>query len=129
MLTSITTKANSVFFAAILVVGIIAMAFPSLIVESQAEQQYGMQKYKDQKVIVEKIKCNNDNYNLDVVNPELGQKVTSDILPLLKKAKSGDNKEEYNLDKNIVLICTNINKEWKFPVEQNPNPAVITPET
>ena len=129
MLTSITTKANSVFFAAILVVGIIAMAFPSLIVESQAEQQYGMQKYKDQKVIVEKIKCNNDNYKLDVVNPELGQKVTSDILPLLKKAKSGDNKEEYNLDKNIVLICTNINKESKFPVEQNPNPAVITPET
>ena len=128
MLTSITTKANSVFFAAILVVGIIAMAFPSLIVESQAEQQYGMQKYKDQKVIVEKIKCNNDNYNLDVVNPELGQKVTSDILPLLKKAKSGDNKEEYNLDKNIVLICTNINKEWKFPVEQNPNPSVITSE-
>jgi hypothetical protein len=128
MLISIKTKANSVFLATILVVGIIAMAFPSLIVESHAQQQYGMQKYKEPKVIVEKIKCNNDNFNLDVVNPEIGQAVSNEIQSLLKKAKSGDNNEQYVLDENIVLICTNNNKEWKFPVNQNPNPPVINPE-
>ena len=39
-------------------------------VGAQAQQYYGMYDNKDPIVEVEKLKCNNDNFNIDSTNPQ-----------------------------------------------------------
>ena len=91
-----STKANAIFLATVLVAGIIALSYPSILVGAQAEEyvmdqrydsykpEYGMNSYdekqsygkdsnsydksKDSSVSVKKIKCNNINVNINGFN-------------------------------------------------------------
>ena len=114
MIASLTRKSSSIFLSTVLVVGMIAVSSPSFIIGSHAQQEYGMYNYKDPKVVVEKLRCHNDNYNIDVTNSELA----SELQTLLKQAQSGDNTERYVVDDNIILICSNVNNDLKFPVAE-----------
>ena len=114
MIASLTRKSSSIFLSTILVVGMIAVSSPSFIIGSHAQQEYGMYNYKDPKVVVEKLRCHNDNYNIDVTNSELA----NELQTLLKQAQSGDNTERYVVDDNIILICSNVNNDLKFPVAE-----------
>jgi hypothetical protein len=117
MIASLTRKSSSIFLSTVLVVGMIAVSSPSFIIGSHAQQEYGMHNnYKDPKVVVEKLRCHNDNYNIDVTNSELA----NELQTLLKQAQSGDNTEKYVLDDNIILICSNVNNDLKFPVAGEP---------
>jgi hypothetical protein len=115
MIASLTRKSSSIFLSTVLVVGMIAVSSPSsFIIGSHAQQEYGMYNYKDPKVVVEKLRCHNDNYNIDVTNSELA----NELQTLLKQAQSGDNTERYVVDDNIILICSNVNNDLKFPVAE-----------
>jgi hypothetical protein len=110
MITSITRKPDKVFLATLLVAGIIAIFSQSFMIGAHA-QQYGMYNYKDPRVDVEKFKCNNDNFNIDVTNPEVLTKVANKINWLLEweNAAAGDNSQKISTEPDIVLICTNDN--------------------
>jgi hypothetical protein len=114
MIASLTRKSSSIFLSTVLVVGMIAVSSPSFIIGSHAQQEYGMYNYKDPKVVVEKLRCHNDNYNIDVTNSGLA----NELRTLLEQAQSGDNTEKYVVDNNIILICSNVNNDLKFPVAE-----------
>jgi hypothetical protein len=109
MITSITKKPDKVFLGTLLVAGIIAIFSQSFMIGAQA-QQYGMYNYKDPRVDVEKFKCNNDNYNIDVTNPEVLSQVANKINYILERenAAAGES-QKISTDPDIVLICTNDN--------------------
>ena len=109
MITSITRKPDKVFLATLLVAGIIAIFSQSFMIGAHA-QQYGMYNYKDPRVDVEKFKCNNDNFNIDVTNPEVLSQVADKINYILERenADAGDS-QKISTDPDIVLICTNDN--------------------
>ena len=110
MITSITRKPDKVFLGTLLVAGIIAIFSQSFMIGAHA-QQYGMYNYKDPRVDVEKFKCNNDNFNIDVTNPEVLTQVANKINWLLEweNAAAGDNSQKISTEPDIVLICTNDN--------------------
>jgi hypothetical protein len=110
MITSVTRKPDKVFLATLLVAGIIAIFSQSFMIGAHA-QQYGMYNYKDPKVDVEKFRCNNDNYNIDVTNPEVLSQVANKINYILEweNAAAGANSQKISTDPDIVLICTNDN--------------------
>jgi hypothetical protein len=110
MITSITKKPDKVFLGTLLVAGIIAIFSQSFMIGAQA-QQYGMYNYKDPRVDVEKFKCNNDNFNIDVTNPEVLTQVANKINWLLEweNAAAGDKSQKISTEPDIVLICTNDN--------------------
>ena len=116
MITSITRKPGKVFLATLLVAGIIAISSQSLIIGAHALQEYGMSNYKDPRVHVEKLKCNNDNFNIDGANPEVLSQVANQISSILAEEDAVDNSEKYSTDENIVFICTNDNKDVALPV-------------
>jgi hypothetical protein len=110
MITSITKKPDKVFLGTLLVAGIIAIFSQSFMIGAQA-QQYGMYNYKDPRVDVEKFKCNNDNFNIDVTNPEVLTQVANKINWLLEweNAAAGHKSQKISTEPDIVLICTNDN--------------------
>ena len=105
-----TKKFNAGFLAIVLIAGTLVAISPSFMIGAHA-QQYGMYNYKDPRVDVEKFKCNNDNFNIDVTNPEVLTKVANKINWLLEweNAAAGDNSQKISTDPDIVLICTNDN--------------------
>ena len=123
MITSITRSPGRVFLATLLVTGIIALSYPSFMVGAQAQQYYGMYDYKDPIVEVEKLKCNNDNFNIDSTNPQVLSDVAQKILSLYAQegtelGAAADNSDQYSLDENFVFSCTNDNNDVEFPVSQ-----------
>jgi hypothetical protein len=113
MKRSVLRKYSSVFLATVLIAGIIAVYSPSFMTGVQAQEEYGMDNYK-KKVKVEKIKCDNQNFNIDVSNPNIIPEITSDLL----KLKKNKNQDYRVLDDQIILLCTNYNDPVKFPVKQ-----------
>ena len=71
MITSITRKPGKIFFSTLLVAGIIALFSQSFMIGVHAQQAYGKYNYKDPRVEVEKLRCDNDNFNIDVTNPRV----------------------------------------------------------
>ena len=117
MITSITKIFNKVFLATLLVTGIIALSYPSFMVGAQAQQYYGMYDNKDPLVEVEKLKCNNDNFNIDVTNPQALSEVANKIQSLFAQENAGYNTENHSIGEDIVLVCTNTNNaEELLPV-------------
>ena len=109
MITSITKIFNKVFLATLLVAGIIAIYSPSFMIGVQAQQE--------PIVDVEKLKCNNDNFNIDVTNPQALSEIENKIQSLLAQENAGYNSEQHSMDEDIVLVCTNNNsKEVVLPV-------------
>ncbi len=100
MITSITRKPPKVFLATLLVVGIIAVSSQSFMIGAQAQQ--------DPNVDVEKLKCNNDNFNIDVTNSKVQSEVANKIQSLLAQ-DGADNSVTHSTDEDIVLVCTNNN--------------------
>jgi len=100
MIISITKKFNKVFLATLLVAGIIAIYSPSFMIGAQAQQ--------DPTVDVEKLKCNNDNFNIDVTNSQVQSEVANKIQSILAQ-EAAENSEKQSMDEDIVLVCTNNN--------------------
>ena len=108
MITSITKKFNKVFLATLLVAGIIAIYSPSFMIGVQAQQE--------PIVDVEKLKCNNDNFNIDVTNSQVQSEVANKIQSILAQ-EAADNSEKQSMDEDIVLVCTNNNNHQRvYPV-------------
>ena len=108
MMISITKKFNKVFLATLLVAGIIAIYSPSFMIGAQAQQ--------DPTVDVEKLKCSNDNFNIDVTNSQVQSEVANKIQSILAQ-EAADNSEKQSMDQDIVLVCTNNNNhQWVYPV-------------
>jgi hypothetical protein len=77
----------------------------------------GVQAQQEQIVDVEKIKCNNDNFNIDVTNPQALSEVENKIQSLLAQENAGYNTENQGMGEDIVLVCTNTNNaEVVLPV-------------
>jgi hypothetical protein len=109
MITSITKKFNKLFLPTLLVAGFIAIYSPSFMIGVQAQQETI--------VDVEKIKCNNDNFNIDVTNPQALSEVENKIQSLLAQENAGYNTENQGMGEDIVLVCTNTNNaEVVLPV-------------
>jgi hypothetical protein len=109
MITSITKIFNKVFLATVLVAGIIAIYSPSFMIGAQAQQEPIAE--------VEKLKCNNDNFNIDVTNPQALSEVENKIQSLLAQENAGYNTENHSMGEDIVLVCTNTNNaEGLLPV-------------
>jgi|SRR6185295_19420512 hypothetical protein len=100
MITSITRKPPKVFLATLLVVGIIAVSSQSFMIGAQAQQ--------DSIVDVEKLKCNNDNINIDVTNSQVQSEVANKIQSLLAQ-EAADSSVKHSTDEDIILVCTNDN--------------------
>ena len=100
MITSITRKPRKVFLATLLVVGIIAVSSSSFMIGAQAQQ--------DPIVDVEKLKCNNDNINIDVTNSQVQSEVANKIQSLLAQ-EAADSSVKHSTDEDIILVCTNDN--------------------
>ena len=103
MITSITRKPSKVFLATLLVTGIIALSSHSFMIGAQAQQ--------DPIVDVEKLKCDNDNFNIDVTNPQALSEVENKIQSLLAQENAGYNTENHSMAEDIVLFCTNTNND------------------
>jgi hypothetical protein len=109
MITSITKIFNKVFLATLLVAGIIAIYSPSFMIGAQAQQEPIAE--------VEKLKCNNDNFNIDVTNPQALSEVENKIQSLLAQENAGYNTENHSIGEDIRLVCTNTNNaEGLLPV-------------
>jgi hypothetical protein len=109
MITSITKIFNKVFLATLLVAGIIAIYSPSFMIGAQAQQEPIAE--------VEKLKCNNDNFNIDVTNPQALSEVENKIQSLLAQENAGYNTENHSIGEDIGLVCTNTNNaEGLLPV-------------
>jgi hypothetical protein len=105
---SITKKFNKVFLAPLLVAGIIAIYSPSFMIGAQAQQ--------DPTVDVEKLKCSNDNFNIDVTNSQVQSEVANKIQSILAQ-EAAENSEKQSMDEDIVLVCTNNNNhQGVYPV-------------
>jgi hypothetical protein len=109
MITSITKIFNKVFLATLLVAGIIAIYSPSFMIGAQAQQEPIAE--------VEKLKCNNDNFNIDVTNPQALSEIENKIQSLLAQENAGYNTENHSIGEDIGLVCTNTNNaEGLLPV-------------
>ena len=75
MMISITKKPSKVFFTTVVVAGIIAIFSQSLIIGAHAQQDPLVDD-------VEKLKCNNDNFNIDVTNSQAQSEVANKIQSL-----------------------------------------------
>ncbi|HEX7141017.1 MAG TPA: hypothetical protein VF222_00915 [Nitrososphaeraceae archaeon] len=100
MITSITRKPSKVFLVTLLVAGIITISSQSFMIGAQAQQ--------DPIVDVEKLKCSNDNFNIDVTNSQVQSEVANKIQSLLAQ-EAADNSGKQSTDEDIVLVCTNNN--------------------
>ena len=100
MIKSITRKPSKVFLVTLLVAGIIAISSQSFMIGAQAQQ--------DPIVDVEKLKCSNDNFNIDVTNSQAESEVANKIQSLLAQ-EAADNSGKQSVDEDIVLVCTNDN--------------------
>ncbi len=100
MITSITRKPSKVFLVTLLVAGIIALSSQSFMIGAQAQQV----PVGD----VEKLKCSNDNFNIDVTNSQAQSEVANKIKSLLAQ-DAADNSEKQSMDEDIILVCTNNN--------------------
>jgi hypothetical protein len=109
MITSITRKPGKVFLSTLILAGIIAISSHSFMIGAYAQEVYGMYNNKDPIVDVEKLKCNNYNFNIDEANPQVLSLLSNKIHSILAEDGAADNSEKYSLDENIVLICTNGN--------------------
>ena len=116
MIISITRKSGKTFFATLLVAGIIAIFSQSFMIGVHAQQEPGMYNYKDARVNVEKLKCYNDNFNIDVTNPRLLSQVTNALDFLINEERAEDSNKKFSIDQDIVLLCTNDNREIQLPV-------------
>ncbi|MGB9169017.1 MAG: hypothetical protein WCB31_08835 [Nitrososphaeraceae archaeon] len=115
MKKSVIKKYSSVFLSTVLVAGIFVVSSLSFIMESQAQQEYGMDNYKE-KVIVEKSECNNGNFNIEILNPDIIPQVTNDLLKLVEP-NNVQNEEANNRgsdDDQLAVICTNYNDPVKY---------------
>jgi hypothetical protein len=101
MITSITKKCNKLFLATLLVAGIIAIYSSSFMIGAQAQQEPIAE--------VEKLKCNNDNFNIDVTNPQVLSEVEKKIQSLKAQENAGYSTEDHSMGEDIVLVCTNTN--------------------
>ena len=101
MITSITKKFNKPFLTTLLVAGFIAIYSPSFMIGVQAQQE--------PIVDVEKLKCDNDNFNIDVTNPQALSDVANKIQSLFAQENAGYNTENHSMGDDIVLVCTNTN--------------------
>jgi len=108
MIITITKKVKKLFLATLLVAGFIAIYSPSFMIGAQAQQE--------PIVDVEKLKCNNDNFNIDVTNPQALSEVTNKIQSLLAQENAGYNTEDHSMAEDIVLVCTNTNNDVVLPV-------------
>ena len=109
MITSITKIFNKVFLATLLGAGIIAIYSPSFMIGAQAQQEPIAE--------VEKLKCNNDNFNIDVTNPQALSEIENKIQSLLAQENAGYNTENHSIGEDIGLVCTNTNNaEGLLPV-------------
>ena len=100
MIKSITRKPSKVFLVTLLVAGIIAISSQSFMIGAQAQQ--------DPIVDVEKLKCSNDNFNIDVTNSQVQSEVENKLQSILaQEAAEKSGKQSTNED--IVLVCTNNN--------------------
>jgi hypothetical protein len=109
MITSITKIFNKVFLATLLFAGIIAIYSPSFMIGAQAQQEPIAE--------VEKLKCNNDNFNIDVTNPQALSEIENKIQSLLAQENAGYNTENHSIGEDIGLVCTNTNNaEGLLPV-------------
>ncbi|MFB5600917.1 MAG: hypothetical protein ACE5SW_11915 [Nitrososphaeraceae archaeon] len=115
------SKNSAVFLAAVLVAGTISMIVPSSFAQSY-EDPYAQDPYaKDQKkstsVNVQKIKCVNENLNVNGVEvnqvPETGvaaaEAQADDASAANGNGLQDGNGNGINLDKNLVNICVNVN--------------------
>jgi hypothetical protein len=108
MITFITRKPSKVFLATLLVAGIIALSSHYFMIGAQAQQ--------DPIVDVEKLKCDNDNFNIDVTNSEVQSQVANKIQSLLAQ-EAPDSSVKHSTDEDIILVCTNDNNnELVYPV-------------
>ena len=105
MITSITRKPSKVFLVTLLVAGIIALSSQSFMIGAQAQQ--------DPIVDVEKLKCSNDNFNIDVTNSQVHSEVANKIQSLLAQ-EAADNSEKQSMDGDILLVCTNNNNHHQI---------------
>ena len=109
MITSITKIFNKVFLATLLLAGIIAIYSPSFMIGAQAQQEPITE--------VEKLKCNNDNFNIDVTNPQALSEIENKIQSLLALENARYNTENHSIGEDIILVCTNTNNaEGLLPV-------------
>ena len=107
-MTSITRKSSKVFLATLLVAGIIAVSSQSFMIGAQAQQ--------DPIVDVEKLKCNNDNINIDVTNSQVQSEVANKIKSILAQ-QGTESSVTQSTDEDIVLVCINDNNnEVLYPV-------------
>ena len=102
MITSITRKPSKVFLVTLLVAGIITLSSQSFMIGAQAQQ--------DPKGHVEKLKCNNDNFNIEVTNSQVQSEVANKIQSILAQ-EAADNSGKQSMDEDIVLVCTNNNND------------------
>ena len=102
MITSITRKPSKVFLVTLLVAGIITLSSQSFMIGAQAQQ--------DPIAHVEKLKCNNDNFNIEVTNSKVQSEVTNKIQSILAQ-EAADNSEKQSMNEDILLVCTNNNND------------------
>jgi hypothetical protein len=132
-----TNKSNTIFFAALLLVGTIAASSPLFMLEAQAEPYYVMDK--DRKVVnVSSLKCNNINVNvngleLDILPPALST--------LLTGGEADDNAYSYGCgngnygsessdsENDFRFICINNNNNTVIEAEEPVPPTPTTPPT
>ena len=143
MNTSVIKKYSSVYLSTVLVAGIFAISSLSFMMESQAEQEYGMDNHM-KNVIVEKRECNLGNYNIEILNNDIIPDVVNDLLKLTNKPNNLQNDESNKWisdDDQLTVICTNYNEPAKFlphkpgttpptlgaPLEQNDSPITTQP--
>jgi len=110
MKKSVIKKYSSVFLSTVLVAGIFVVSSLSFMMESQAQQEYGMDNYKE-KVIVEKNECNLQNFNIEILNPDIIPEVTNDLLKLVESNNVQNDEAKYwgSDDDQLAVICTNYN--------------------
>jgi hypothetical protein len=137
-----TKKSNTIFFAALLLVGTIAASSPLFMLGAQAEPYYGMDK--DGKVVsVSSLKCNNINANvngleLDVLPPALSALLTDGEADATAYSYGSGNgnygSESSGSENDFRFICINNNnntvvrggEEEEPPVPPTPPPVEST---
>ena len=105
MITSITRKPSKIFLVTLLVAGIITISSQSFMIGVQAQQ--------DPIDDVETLKCNNDNFNIDVTNSQAESEVANKIQSILAQ-EAADNSEKQSMDEDILLVCTNNNNHHQI---------------
>ena len=119
MKKSVIKKYGSIFLSTILVTGIFVISSLSFIIQSQAQQEYAMDNYKE-KVIVEKKECNNGNFNIEILNQDIIPEVNNDLLKLVEpnNVQNDEAKNSVSDDEQLTVICTNYNDPVKFSVKK-----------